>query len=161
MSEIRKISKEEVANIPFFYGLSDYDLSIIAEYLQHVEFKALEYVFKEGEHYGSAFFLIKGAVQILKQMEKNMKPKVLAEIRVPQMFGELALISKGTRSASVLALETLTVAELSCDNFEKLILHHPELGVNIIRRIANVISNRLKISNTNYVNMCNEMESSL
>lgn len=161
MSEDLEISRTLVEELPLFKGFSGYDMELISEYLEIKEFKPYEYVFKEGDPYGSAYFLIEGAVQILKKIEENKQPKVLAEIRVPHMFGELALISMGKRSASVLTLEPLTVAELSSENFEKLITFQPEIAVNIIRRIANVISDRLKVSNENFVHLSLEIDSSL
>lgn len=161
MSENANLTLEEISSISLFQGLSEYDLYILSEYLKKVEFKACEYVFKEGEPYGSAYFLLQGSVQILKHVENKARQQVLAEIKVPQMFGELALISRGSRSASVLTLEPVVVAEFNCEDFERFIKTQPELAINVTLRIAYIISNRLKISNKNYVRLCSEMETTI
>lgn len=160
MDEKLPVTDEIMESIAFFHGLSDNDMRIIPEYLNLVRFNALEYVFKEGDPYGSAYFLLNGSVQILKHFESQSKQQVLAEITKPQMFGELALVSKGNRSASILTLEPIEAVEISSANFERIITKYPVLAVEIMRRIANVISTRLQISNKTLVHLCAEVETS-
>jgi CRP-like cAMP-binding protein len=52
------------------------------------------------------------------------------------MFGEIAAIDRKPRSASIEALETCTIASLSSDQFEALLLREPSVAMATLREIA-------------------------
>lgn len=152
-------SLNDLAQIPFLNDLPDDQLEILSEVMNKKYFAEKDFVFKEGDCFSSVYFLIKGAVKIFKKVPEQTNHKVLAELRAPQLLGEQALISHGKRSASAYALEPLVVAELTYLDFELLIEKHPRLAVNIVRKIANIISVRLKTLNSKYVKEGNQMNS--
>ena len=152
-------SLDDLAQIPFLNDLPDNQLEILAEVMNKKYFASNDYVFREGDAFSSVYFLIKGSVKILKKVPDLAEQKMLAELRAPQLLGEQALISHGKRSAAAYAMEPLMVAELTYQDFEMLIEKHPRLAVNIIKKIANIISVRLKTLNAKYVKEGNQMNS--
>ena len=52
------------------------------------------------------------------------------------MFGEIAAIDRKARSASIEALEPCTIASLSADQFEALMLAEPSVALATLRHVA-------------------------
>ena len=109
----------DVAKIPFFYDVVGDDLEKLATILAVKSFKGEQTVFKEGDEQSGMFFILEGDVQILKKNNKG-KQELLTVLCAPQIFGEMALIDRGRRSATVVAQSELTTAELTRENFENL-----------------------------------------
>lgn len=144
----------DVAKIPFFYDVMGEDLDRLAEILKQKTFKADQVVFKEGDEQTGMFFILEGEVQILKKNIRG-KQELLTTLCAPQIFGEMALIDRGRRSASVVAQVDLVTAELTRDNFEVFMANHPSLAVHIIRKIAHTLSLRLRKVSASYANVIN------
>ncbi|MCK5166176.1 MAG: cyclic nucleotide-binding domain-containing protein [Rhodospirillaceae bacterium] len=68
-------------------------------------------IFKEGEPGARAYIIQEGVVGIHKAVDG--KEKILATVSKGAIFGEMALISKGPRTASARALEATTVIVVS------------------------------------------------
>jgi CRP-like cAMP-binding protein len=144
----------DVAKIPFFYDVMGEDLDKLAKILNQKSFKSDQVVFNEGDEQTGMFFILEGEVQILK---KNLRGKqeVLTSLCAPQIFGEMALIDRGRRSATVIAQSDLVTAELTRENFEYFMAQEPELAVHIIRKIAHTLSLRLRKVSASYANVIN------
>lgn len=144
----------DVAKIPFFYDVTGEDLEKLASILHQKSFKLDQQVFSEGDEQTGMFFILEGDVQILKRNIKG-KNELLTTLCAPQIFGEMALIDRGRRSATVLAQSDLVTAELTRENFEKFMTAEPELAVHIIRKIAHTLSLRLRKVSASYANVIN------
>ncbi|MFH0702906.1 MAG: cyclic nucleotide-binding domain-containing protein [bacterium] len=143
ISYSNKLTERDVARIPFFYDVREDDLEKLAEILNLRKFNANQYIFKEGDIQTGMYFIMDGTVKVLKKNDKGNEV-LLAELQAPQIFGEMALIDRGRRSASVITLNDLIVAELTWDNFENLLVTKPKIAVHIIRKIALTLSLRLR-----------------
>jgi len=62
-----------------------------------------EYIFKEGEPGDTAFVILKGKVEISREVDGKVIP--IGNVSVGGMFGEMALIDDGVRMASAQAVE--------------------------------------------------------
>ena len=96
----------DVAKIPFFYDVMGEDLEKLAHILSMKSFKADQVVFNEGDEQTGMFFILDGDVQIIKKNIRG-KEELLTVLCAPQIFGEMALIDRGRRSASVVAQSEL------------------------------------------------------
>ncbi|MEW5819879.1 MAG: cyclic nucleotide-binding domain-containing protein [Cyanobacteriota bacterium] len=144
----------DVAKIPFFYDVQGEDLDKLANILTVKEFKNEQVVFKEGDEQSGMYFILEGDVQILKRNNKG-KQELLTVLCAPQIFGEMALIDRGRRSATVVAQSDLSTAELTRENFEQFMMDEPDLAVHIIRKIAHTLSLRLRKVSASYANVIN------
>ena len=151
-----RISKEltinDVARIPFFNDLGDNDLKLLAGILELHYYDKNAFIFKEHDIQDSFFFITEGTVSVIKDTQDGGY-EVLAELNAPQVIGEMAIITPGTRSASIKTLTDVTLVRFSCASFEKIIKVKPGLAINILRKAGNAVSTRLKKINQNYVNM--------
>lgn len=144
----------DVAKIPFFYDVMGEDLEKLANILTVKKFQGEQVVFKEGDEQTGMFFILEGEVQILKKNIRG-KQELLTVLCAPQIFGEMALIDRGRRSATVVAQSDLATAELTRENFEQFMNDEPDLAVHIIRKIAHTLSLRLRKVSASYANVIN------
>jgi CRP/FNR family transcriptional regulator, cyclic AMP receptor protein len=64
------------------------------------------------------------------------KAVVFTDLRPGAMFGEIAAIDRGPRSAGVEAIETSTIASLTASQFESLLLREPAVSLASIRHVT-------------------------
>jgi len=152
-SILNKISLKELSKIPFFYDMEPVEIQALAKILKIRVFPKNHHVFMEGDIQEEMYFILEGTVRILKKNKRGSND-ILAEFGPPHVFGELALVSPGRRSASVYSVTDLVLAELSCNKFNKLVESSPKAAVCIIRKIAETLSSRLRKINTAYIELC-------
>ena len=68
-----------------------------------------EHIFREGESGGYAYVLNEGTVEIVKTSPTG--PLVLHTVEHNALFGEMAIIDRGVRSASAYAATDVVVTE--------------------------------------------------
>jgi CRP-like cAMP-binding protein len=71
----------------------------------------------------------------------------LATFAAGSMFGELALLDKGPRSATVTVDEEMTTWALSEDNFKILQTKEPDIAIQILEALGQELSGRLRQAN--------------
>lgn len=80
-------------------------------------------------------FLLEGKARaIIYSLEG--KAVVFADLKAGTMFGEIAAIDRKARSASIEALEPCTIAALSADQFEALMMREPSVAMATLRHAA-------------------------
>lgn len=101
-----------------------------------------EYIIKEGEAGTSFFLILNGRVEVRKSIGLD-KYKKLVELGPLDIFGEVCFLGVESRSASVMALEPSHVMEFGRDEFEKMIVFQPAIGLKLYRGIARELARRL------------------
>jgi CRP/FNR family cyclic AMP-dependent transcriptional regulator len=102
------MSKEVIAGclktVPLFSGLSSGDLSALAASARPVAFRKGARIFEEGSAADSCFVLTSGKARVV--LAGNSGTEVLLQILTPPaLVGEIALLDRTTRSASLVASE--------------------------------------------------------
>src|SRR5579872_693816 len=87
---------------PLFEMLSQAELELLAELSRPRRYSGGEVVFEEGDLGDSLFVLMNGEVDVLHKDVKG-DAQVLATLQPPEFFGEMSLIDKEFRSATVRA----------------------------------------------------------
>src|SRR4051794_24863676 len=91
------------------------------------------------------YFLISGRVRAIIYSTDG-KPVYFTLLQAPAMFGEIAAIDRGPRSATVEALAPSTVGLLSSNQFENLLLREPTVAIGTLRHLTEEVrrlSNRV------------------
>ena len=145
-----KLTDKQIRNIPLFADISEDMVPILQNILKVREYKQNEYIFKEGNEATKVYFILEGSVEVIKNNVMHPEEKCLAELIVPEFFGEMALMDKGRRSATVMANSRLVTAELNYEDFFKIISEKPELAVYIYKGIALELSMRIRKLNCKY-----------
>src|SRR4029453_7343985 len=80
------------------------------------------------------FFLAAGKVRVIIYSAEG-KAVVFTDLKVGAMFGEIAAIDRGPRSAGAEAIEPCTVASLTASRFEALLLDQPAVALATLRQV--------------------------
>ena len=122
------------------------DLAALKGYLERKTYKAGEMVFRQGEPGYALFFVIKGSASAILQLKSGMDIR-LATFSPGTVFGELAILDKGPRSASVGADTHLTCFELDEEDFAALASSTPTAAIKLLQNLGHELSGRLRRAN--------------
>ena len=115
--------------IHLFHGLEDDELAAIAQELDEVQYPKDAVIFQQEGKADSFYLIYGGNVRIVRK--KDGKEYQLARLEREDYFGEMALIAKRRRSATVIALTDTSLLVLSRGDFEKLFKQKPDLKLNL------------------------------
>lgn len=118
--EKRKMYEGLLENMPMFSTLNAYERMNVADALFSREFAAGEAIIKQNEQADNMYFIESGQVRIV--MDRDGKTKELTVLNKGDYFGELALLTKKPRAATVYAVGPSTrCAILDIEAFERLL----------------------------------------
>jgi Cyclic nucleotide-binding domain len=115
--------------IHLFHGLEEDELAAIAEELDEVSVPKDGVVFQQESKADSFYLIYGGSVRIVRR--QRGKEFQLARLVREDYFGEMALIAKRRRSATVTALTDTSLLVLSRNDFENLYKQKPQLKLNL------------------------------
>jgi serine phosphatase RsbU (regulator of sigma subunit)/anti-sigma regulatory factor (Ser/Thr protein kinase) len=122
---------ERLRNISFFARLSDADLAQIAEHVVERRLPGGEVLFREGEEGKSCYIVLTGALEALTYLGGQ---ELVLEVRqAGQIIGEMALIDRSPRAATVRAASDSVLAELDEQGFFALMHADPEVALELLR----------------------------
>lgn len=149
---------ESLASVPLFKRLTPEELQQLAEEVDQVQYSADETIFNENDR-GDALYVVEtGAVRIWV-LDEDVKPVTLTELKPGEFFGELAVLDRGPRSTNATAMEETVLHRLSSDDFQKFLLAHPDIAIDIICEIgARMRQTNLLVSQRATRNINLEME---
>ncbi len=124
----RKI--ELLATVGLFDGIEPEGLARIAERAIEVDFPAGRQIVRQGE-VGTGFFLVAaGRGRVVRDGE------TVAELGPGDFFGELSLLDREPRIATVVAETPTTCLAIASWEFETLLETEPRLAISILRGVA-------------------------
>jgi CRP-like cAMP-binding protein len=129
---------EHLAKVPLFAGLSKKDLAKIAKASEEVEIAAGRTLVDQGRP-GHEFYLILEGTAVVRRNNRKV-----AELGPGQYFGELAILDRGPRSASVVANTDMRVLVLSQRSFVGVLESLPGMAYKILT----VMAQRLREADT-------------
>lgn len=112
-----------VESVPLFAELDDVFISSILRFLRPVIFNRGETVFRRGDVAHSMYFILRGSVVVL-----DASDAVVAMLGSGDFFGEIALIAKFRRSATIITLTVCDICSLSYEDLTK--ARHAPAGVH-------------------------------
>ncbi|HZH17184.1 MAG TPA: cyclic nucleotide-binding domain-containing protein [Archangium sp.] len=113
--------------IPIFSQLGQESFVALLEGLELKTFEAGASIVTEGEPGTAMFAIVEGRVDVVRQLEGSQRRKVAA-MGEGDFFGEMALLSKSPRLASVVAAERTVVLELTRAMVARLIQRDASVG---------------------------------
>lgn len=133
-------------SIRLFEDLSDEQLQDLSASCQTCHFQTEDVVFKEGDPGDGMYLIAEGEVSITVKMP-NQQTCQLATIETGDFFGEMAVLDKGPRSASVIAMRETTLVFIPRQIILELFHASPAFAL----RLFNETSARLREFNRKYV----------
>lgn len=125
-----------IQRIPLFASLPPRDIQYLAETLREIELAPGTIVFREGEHGGSLYLVLRGEIEIYKSMGTEDE-RVFAAGGPGSYFGEMSLFDReGQRTASVRTRTAATLLEMTGADFDVLLHRQPALTYELIRELS-------------------------
>jgi CRP/FNR family transcriptional regulator, cyclic AMP receptor protein len=121
--------------VPILAELSQTRLQHVAESCNWQEYNAGQQVLSYHAPSTDVYFLATGKVRVIIYSAEG-KAVVFTDLKPGAMFGEIAAIDRGARSAGIEAIEPCTVASLTASQFENLLLREPAVAVATLRHIT-------------------------
>jgi len=107
----------------------------ILPYIRKRHLKAGETLFNVGDPGDALYIVAKGQVDVLADSAGRSDTRPIARLGEGHAFGEMALISGGTRTATIRAVDGTDLVEIAKDDFQHLIEHDPQLA-HAVRRLS-------------------------
>ncbi|MDZ7265143.1 MAG: cyclic nucleotide-binding domain-containing protein [candidate division KSB1 bacterium] len=146
--------------VPIFSELKKGELREFRRLVHNRYFKKNEVVFYEGEPGVGMYIIETGMVGIYKEVNNQIKEE-LAILRPGEFFGEMALLDESPRSATAIALENSQILGLFRPDLFDLIYRKPRLGNKILLKLAQMIAERLRLSNAELYELKQQLENSV
>lgn len=97
------------------------DRRTLIEKFRAREVKPADVVIQEGQRGDGLYVVLSGEVEVLRQGQ------VLAQLKEGELFGEMSLLEKKPATASVRAVKRSSLLRLPREDFDALILSHPQI----------------------------------
>ena len=91
-------------------------------------------ILREGEVSDSVFLLSSGSVQVTLGGTRGPR-RSLAILQTGEIFGEMAVLERKPRSATVVAREKCLLLEIAGEEIRKLLEAHPEMQVKLYTEV--------------------------
>jgi len=118
----------------FFSGLPLETLKVFAYLCTREKFKKDEYIFKQHEDDGRAFYIISGKAVL--EREDNESTKEIRDCRSGEFIGGLTLMGEVRRLFSLRAVEDTVCLILERERFTKTIEQFPNIMPRIFKAVA-------------------------
>jgi CRP/FNR family transcriptional regulator len=118
-----------------FSGLSDAELTFLAQRAVPRRYTAGEIVFSEGEPCSGLYVVESGHIRIFKS-SANGREQVLSVEGPGSSVAELPVFDGGNYPASVAAVEDATLLFVSKQDFQTLCLTHPQVALKVLRVVG-------------------------
>jgi len=136
--------------VELFHGLTDAQLQRLLDISQEVAYQDGEVIFEQGALGDALYFVSEGQVEICIRCTPDAPARTEVFLGRGQIFGEMALVDRGTRSATVRCCQDDTVLRvIQGDAFTALCETDTAIGYAIMRNIACDLSFKLRHRNLN------------
>lgn len=132
-------------SVSLFQDLDDADLQAVLPRLRERRLRRGEVLFREGDP-GNEMYLIRSGQVVISKHVKGRVDQVLASMGPGEFFGEMSLIDRQPRSATIQADRDSLLLSLDPDSLERLMETNPRASTAIFYRMLQVFIKRLRES---------------
>ncbi len=125
---------EHLRRVPMFSKLEPSKLKLLAFTSESLTFEDGEVLFHRGDPADCAYVIMEGAVDVLSDTDDGVV--VATTLRANELFGELGVITKETRSATLRAHGALQALRISEEIFLKLLADNADLALDVMRQLS-------------------------
>src|SRR5437868_968177 len=137
------VREAQLAKVPFFQGLTDDALALIASVTTEESHAPGTRIFRYGDPGDRLFIILEGKVRISREVS-GMGEEALAVLGPGEIFGEMALLDESPRSADARAHERCKLLVISKDGFDDLLFLHKDLAYEVLWASVRMLSARLR-----------------
>lgn len=131
-----------LAELPLFDGLTNEQLSKLGTFLRYKRASAGTEIIRTNQPGGNAYIILSGSVKIHID-QPDGSDVILAILGVGELVGEMSLADSLGRSATVVALEHVTLLSIDRVTFWASLREMPNITYNLV----SILSRRLRLAN--------------
>jgi CRP-like cAMP-binding protein len=143
---------ELLRKVPMFSKLDASKLKLLAFTSQLLSFEHGELLFKFGDPADCAYVIMSGEVEVLADTHEG--EIVATTLGANDLCGEMAVLSKTNRSASIRAREHVDALRITDDAFVRLLTENPEVAMDVMKQLSDKIAKSFR----QYEDLYNEVE---
>ncbi len=121
--------------VPLFTELNEDEISAVISIATTHNVGKNNVIVQAGDDGNSMFILLHGSVKI-SYYAPDGREVILSLLEEGAFFGEMSLLDKQPRSATVTTLETAKIAQIRRRDFEHLLLKSPELSLKLLSEVV-------------------------
>lgn len=131
--------------VELFKDLQEEELSLIAAICKEKELQEGDVFTEEGE-LGDTLCIVKdGLIEVEISQGPDLPPRVLVHLGTGQLVGEMSLVDRGVRSATVRAIQSpTTILVIQHNTFHKLCEKNHRIGYIVMRNMAADLSFKIR-----------------
>ena len=136
--------EDALARVDLFSGLRKKELTEVAKCCREARYSPGSVLMSQGEKGAGLFILTKGTVRITRTNSPDGAEEVLGTAGMADIIGEMALLDDMPRSATVTAVDEVSVLVLPKGEFRMILRHilstDPDVGLDLLA----VLTRRLR-----------------
>ena len=126
----RNAKIELLKKVPLFAGCSKGELNELALVADEIDLREGRTLVREGQSGREFFVLIEGTVRV------SRKGRKLTDLGPGDWFGEIALLTKTPRTATVTATSPLRVLVITDRSFRHVVESMPSIGIKVLASVG-------------------------
>jgi glutaminase len=130
-------------NYELFQGLTGNELAALQPLLRRRSFRKGEVVVRKGDEARELFFLSRGHVSVSVTLVSGAT-KRLAAFSAGMAFGEMAIIDRAPRSATIVADTDVECDVMDREDFDKLGVSHPAIKIRLLENLSLGLCSKLR-----------------
>ena len=141
-------------SLPIFSNFNVNEIELLSKHMSYIDLQTGEYLFMEGDQGTFMGFVVNGILEVQKRADTG-ENITLARLTKGSSIGEMAIIDKSPRSATVIARKATTMVTLTEKGFDLLAERHPPLGIKVIKKIARLLSLNMRRTSSKLADLMN------
>jgi CRP-like cAMP-binding protein len=121
---------ERLKTVPLFSGCSTRELASLSQFLKVVDFPTGRAIVKQGDTGAGLHILLEGETKVV------VGDRTRQRLRPGDFFGEISLLDRGPRMATVVAETPVRTMSLSSWNFRAALREHPSMAIKMLEELA-------------------------
>ena len=141
--------------IPWVMDLPYKQIKDLAYYLEGYQLRQGNILFNEGDSESYLVIIVSGSIDIIK-LDSAQNPQLVTILKDGKVFGEMSLLDGDPRSAQAVAREDSVIYVLTKEKYTDMKSMEPEVALNITLKMAKFISQKLRQTTGQWVDLVNE-----
>ena len=129
---------DSLKNIRLLAELDDSEQAVVEKNCRWKAYDAGEQIIDQHSDSRDIFFVVEGRVRVVNYSLSG-REITFDDLDAGSHFGELAAIDGLPRSASVMALDNARIASLPAEQFQEIILEHPNIALKLMKHLAHLV----------------------
>lgn len=129
---------------PLFLDLHTEEIALLSELCQPISFSEGEFVFRQDDPGDCLYIVQQGEVEIAHEDGSSRPPNIITRLGRGEFFGEMSMLEKSTRSATVRTVLPSDLLTLTTEDFYSFAKIFRNGFTVVIINIARILSQRLR-----------------